>query len=54
MKSISLMIGIKSGREGTFALELERIFENAECEKSILKIADGDHDALRLIHKYMN
>ena len=35
-------------------MDLEKLFENAECEKSILKIADGDHDALRLIHKYMN
>ena len=35
-------------------MDLEKLFENAECEKSILKIADGDHDALRVIHKYMN
>jgi RNA polymerase sigma-70 factor (ECF subfamily) len=35
-------------------LDLEKLFENAECEKAILKIADGDHDALRTIHKYMN
>ena len=35
-------------------MDLERIFENAECEKAIAKIASGDHDALRVIHKYMN
>jgi RNA polymerase sigma-70 factor (ECF subfamily) len=35
-------------------MDLEKLFENAECEKSILKIADGDHDSLRVIHKYMN
>ena len=35
-------------------MDLEKLFENAECEKAILKIADGDHDALRTIHKYMN
>ena len=35
-------------------MDLEKLFENAECERSILKIADGDHDALRIIHKYMN
>ena len=42
------------GKEAAFTVELERIFENAECEKAILKIADGDHDALRVVHKYMN
>ena len=35
-------------------MDLEKIFENAECEKAIAKIASGDHDALRVIHKYMN
>ena len=35
-------------------MDLEKIFENAECEKPILKIASGDHEALRVIHKYMN
>ena len=35
-------------------MDLEKLFENAECEKAILKIADGDNDALRVIHKYMN
>ena len=35
-------------------MDLEKIFENAECEKAIMKIASGDHDALRVIHKYMN
>lgn len=35
-------------------MDLERIFENAECEKAVLKIASGDNDALRVIHKYMN
>ena len=35
-------------------MDLEKLFENAECEKSILKIADGDHDALKIVHKYMN
>ena len=44
----------KDGKEAQIALDLEKLFENAECEKSILKIAAGDHDALRVIHKYMN
>ena len=35
-------------------MDLEKLFENAECEKSIVKIADGDHDALKIVHKYMN
>ena len=35
-------------------MDLEKIFENAECEKAVLKIASGDHEALRIIHKYMN
>ena len=35
-------------------MDLERLFENAECEKAILKIASGDNEALRVIHKYMN
>ena len=35
-------------------MDLEKIFENAECEKAILKIAAGDHEALRIIHKYMH
>lgn len=35
-------------------MDLERIFENAECEKALCKIADGDHDALKTIHKLMN
>ena len=35
-------------------MDLEKIFENAECEKAIQKIASGDHDALRVVHKYMN
>ena len=44
----------KNSGEAEVAVDLEKLFENAECEKSILKIADGDHDALRVIHKYMN
>ncbi len=35
-------------------MDLEKIFENAECEKAILKIADGETDALRTVHKLMN
>ena len=35
-------------------MDLEKIFENAECEKAIVKIADGDHEALKTIHKFMN
>ena len=35
-------------------MDIEKIFENAECEKSVLKIADGNHDALKTIHKLMN
>jgi RNA polymerase sigma-70 factor (ECF subfamily) len=35
-------------------MDIEKIFENAECEKAVLKIADGDHDALKTVHKLMN
>ena len=35
-------------------MDIEKIFENAECEKAVLKIADGDPDALKIIHKLMN
>ena len=35
-------------------MDLEKIFENAECEKALCKIADGDNDALKTIHKLMN
>ncbi len=35
-------------------MELDKIFENADCEKALIKISDGDHDALKVIHKYMN
>ncbi len=35
-------------------MELDKLFENADCEKAILRIAEGDHDALRVIYKYMN
>ncbi len=35
-------------------MELDRLFENADCEKALAKISDGDHDALSVIHKYMN
>ena len=35
-------------------VDFEKIFESAECEKAILRIADGDGDALKVIHQYMN
>lgn len=35
-------------------MELDKLFENADCEKALIKISDGDHDALKIIHKYMN
>lgn len=35
-------------------MDIEKIFENAECEKAIIKIESGDHNALQTIHKYMN
>ncbi len=35
-------------------MELDKLFENADCEKAIVKISEGDHDALRVIHKYMH
>lgn len=35
-------------------MDFEKIFESAECEKAILRIADGDGDALKVIHQYMN
>lgn len=35
-------------------MDFEKLFENSECEKAIIKIADGDSDSLKLIHRYMN
>ena len=35
-------------------MELDKLFENADCEKALIKISDGDRDALRIIHKHMN
>jgi len=35
-------------------MELEKLFENSECEKAILRIADGNSDALDVIYQYMN
>ena len=35
-------------------MELDKLFENPDCEKALIKIADGDHEALSVIHKYMN
>ena len=35
-------------------MELEKLFENVDCEKALAKISDGDHEALKVIHKYMN
>lgn len=35
-------------------MDIEKIFENAECEKALIKIAEGDNDALRTIYKYMH
>ncbi len=36
------------------SVEFDKLFENADCEKALAKISEGDHDALRIIHKYMN
>ncbi|MBQ7309321.1 MAG: sigma-70 family RNA polymerase sigma factor [Clostridia bacterium] len=35
-------------------MELEKLFENAECEKAIVHIAEGEHEALGVIHRHMN
>lgn len=35
-------------------MDIEKLFEGSECEKAILRIADGDRDALNIIYKYMN
>lgn len=35
-------------------MDIEKLFEGSECEKAILRIADGDGDALNIIYKYMN
>ena len=35
-------------------MDIENLFEGSECEKAILRIADGDRDALNIIYKYMN
>ncbi|MBQ9748918.1 MAG: RNA polymerase sigma factor [Clostridia bacterium] len=35
-------------------MELEKIFENADCERALVKIASGDAEALSVIHKYMS
>ena len=34
--------------------DIEKLFEGAECEKALLRIAQGDRDALKIIHQYMN
>ena len=35
-------------------MELDKLFENADCEKALAKISDGDNEALNVIHKYMH
>ena len=35
-------------------MDIEKLFEGSECEKAILRSADGDRDALNIIYKYMN
>ena len=35
-------------------MDIEKLFEGAECEKALLRIAQGDRDALKIIHQYMN
>ncbi len=35
-------------------MEPVKLFEHADLEKALAKISDGDTDALRVIHKYMN
>ena len=35
-------------------MELDKLFENADCEKALIKISDGDNEALKVIHKYMH
>ncbi len=35
-------------------MDIEKLFEGAECEKALLRIAQGDRDALKIIHQHMN
>jgi len=34
-------------------VRLDKIFEASECDKALVKIAQGKHDALPVIHKYL-
>lgn len=35
-------------------MDIEKLFTASECEKAILRIADGDKDALKIIYKHMH
>ncbi len=35
-------------------MDIEKLFENADCEKALIHIAEGEHEALSVIHRYMN
>ena len=35
-------------------MEIEKLFENTECEKALVRIAEGESEALSVIHRYMN
>ena len=35
-------------------MDIEKLFESAECERALGKIADGDSGALDIIYQYMN
>ena len=40
--------------EGGAHVELEKIFENADCEKALIRISEGENEALAIIHRYMH
>lgn len=35
-------------------MDIEKLFTASECEKAILRIAEGDKDALKIIYKHMH
>lgn len=40
--------------EGGACMELERLFENADCEKALIHISEGENEALAVIHRHMH
>lgn len=35
-------------------MDIEKLFENADCEKALIHIAEGENEALGVIHRHMN